>query len=475
MTQVAGMVLAALMTLGAGDAVLAVLHHGRRRAGLERLAFAFLLGTGVVSLLEFWASFLVRGSGLVWLTGGGILLLVILSRRPFMWLRWLSNHARAMAGPRQMVASTWTTGLAWGTLALEVVRNVVASFGSPLGWDGLVDWAFKANVVFLSGGIPASYFMDLSREWSHLDYPWLIPLNEAWVYFLTGGMNDKAIKLLFASFDTALLLLVFFAGRRWLSAEASFVITALFALVPALDSWAMTGYADVPLAALWLAAAICFCDWLQSSRAADLLLSGIFAALAAWTKNEGLVLLAFQSAAVAAVVLQRRNQRLLAQAAAYAAACAVVIGPWLALRQHYHLPNSDFLAVTLANTLDHLDRLPLVAVMTLQELTNVQDWGLLWLVFCFTLSLLWRREDRPLNAYLALSVSVPLLALLGSYLYSQYVPVADHIGLSVPRLLLQQAPIAALVISRGFREEIEASIQWLRVLFNSPRQHMAAS
>jgi hypothetical protein len=52
-----------------------------------------------------------------------------------------------------------------------------------LGWDGLHIWEFKARLAFDNGGtVPAAYFRDVSRMWSHVDYPQYLPLTETWVY-----------------------------------------------------------------------------------------------------------------------------------------------------------------------------------------------------------------------------------------------------------------------------------------------------
>src|SRR5205814_4482177 len=99
------------------------------------------------------------------------------------WLVFFTRGPGAVA-PSSTAGGRWLKAAGWLFFSAEGARNVISSLGSPLGWDGTVDWGFKARLAFLNGGLPPSYFTDLSREWSHLGYPWLVPMNEAWIYLL---------------------------------------------------------------------------------------------------------------------------------------------------------------------------------------------------------------------------------------------------------------------------------------------------
>jgi hypothetical protein len=65
----------------------------------------------------------------------------------------------------------------------------------PLGWDGLTIWDMKAQIAFANDGwLPAEYFRDSTRSWSHVHYPLYWPYAETWLYLCLGRVDQTLVR-----------------------------------------------------------------------------------------------------------------------------------------------------------------------------------------------------------------------------------------------------------------------------------------
>src|SRR5262249_37475285 len=69
-----------------------------------------------------------------------------------------------------------------------------SSSRSPTGTSAI--WALKAKILLHEPASSSSYFSDLSRAYSHLDYPLLWPLAIAWAWTAVGEADLTAVKVL---------------------------------------------------------------------------------------------------------------------------------------------------------------------------------------------------------------------------------------------------------------------------------------
>jgi 4-amino-4-deoxy-L-arabinose transferase-like glycosyltransferase len=254
---------------------------------------------------------------------------------------------------------------------------------SQVGWDGLFVWGIKARYFFSFGGVPEAFFADPSREWSHLDYPFLVPLSEALLYRAAGRADERLALLLAAAFVLCLLLLIHDLARAWRGPELALVACLVLLTVPATWILAGQGLADLPLAAFLLGGGGLASRWFEDrGRVRDLLLAGLLLTLAVWVKREGLVVWASAAAAVALWSLRaslRRRRLVWAPALAYVAP-AVVLVPWLVEVSRHHLVDRSYARFGIAWITHHADRVPAVMQALETELATFASWGLLWLL-----------------------------------------------------------------------------------------------
>ena len=276
-----------------------------------RVSIGLGLGVGVCSYLSF-ALQVLNISGTLAIACLEALLsvgLFVAYRR-----RRRANIRDFLVSLRRLLSSKLRAGL-YGALAVAlsggaVVANLLARQAQFGGWDAWTIWNMRARFIFRAGEdwVTSTFASDLA--WSHPDYPLLIPMFivRGWRYL---GVESQVVPIwvsgTFIAATTALLV----CGSGLLSTREKGAIAGLLALgTPFFLVHGMSQYADVALSFFLLAAVTLSCLGLRTPGKAGLgfwVLAGCSAALAAWTKNEGIVaaMAVFTSATV--LCLKRSN------------------------------------------------------------------------------------------------------------------------------------------------------------------------
>jgi hypothetical protein len=221
---------------------------------------------------------------------------------------------------RLVVATTTLGFLAMAALAVSSIWARWAA--SPHGtWDAIGIWNLRARAI-ARGAPDWAAIVSPALDWSHPDYPLLLPVTIARLWAYAGSESTAipaVVATLFVAATAATVVISVSRLRGWVAG-----LLAGTALLAARTYVAQSSClcADVPLGFFALAAVSCAALALRQSDAALLVLAGGAAALAAWTKNEGLVLLALLGLFVAAVT---RSPRALARVTLGAAVPMVAI------------------------------------------------------------------------------------------------------------------------------------------------------
>jgi hypothetical protein len=389
-----------IVVVGAMCAVL--LDPGASRP--RTLGLSFLLGTGVVSmnlmLLPTWSPVVVSGVLLVLTVVVGLL-----------------------GGWRFRASGGWSP-VDIATLLLVAAHAFAATLGPVWEWDFWAIWGLKARVFFEHRGIDWVFLQSRLNDFSHPDYPLLLPLQYTFVALHGDAWSDRWMGILTTAFGVALILIARDLLGRELSrhwAASGTVVVASAALSP----W--IGMAEAPMIA-YGAAGLLFL------RAGNMPAGAALLGLAAFTKNEGLALIA---AAAAALVLVGRRRDVLRLWPA-----VVIAAPWLVLRMIHALPTDLAQGAVLERV--SLARMgEMVAEMA--RVAPLQPW--LWVAMGVAFAVLvreWRRE-----AFLLIAVAVQLLFYAGAYLVTPK-EVRWHVRSSWQRLLQHGAvplAFAALAIT----------------------------
>lgn len=403
----------------------------------ERLGIAYVLGTGAAAVL--WAllmplygivSPLVLISAIAWGIAGFAIGPVA------------SGFSRTVAPVGSGVSRTrgpWAIGL---TLLLVVELGVLtlASLQSGLGFDAVFNFEVKARIAFehpTRGQIPLAFFSDESRVWSHPRYPLLVPFAEYWVYGWLGRIDQFFVKIIFPLFYASLVCVMAGTIRRLRGTVAALAAVSAMGTLPAITviPGAISGYAEIPLAAAIAAAVGCTLLALSTGYPQMFWLAGALSAVAAWTKVEGGIL-AMCLAAAALRVAGRKALPLLVMP-------LTIVVLWTLFQQVYGLPEKDFPSLSPHVAIANLDRVPTIVRGVARELVTPGHWGLLWPAFALLCALALRaRAWRDADLITAAVVVLPLCLYPVTYLFSGWEDVEGHVRTSFVRLLVPLVPMA---------------------------------
>ncbi len=177
-------------------------------------------------------------------------------------------------------------------------------------WDAWLIWNMHARFLARAGEMWQGVFL-LPMDWSHWDYPLLLPLAivRGWKY--TGGESiyvPAAFAFLFAMLTAGLLL---FAVARLKNLAGGLAAAMLLIATPFFILMGISQFADVPFSFFVLATvASLFSSCTDAKgRHAPLIVAGISAGLAAWTKNEGILFFAVAGSVLFFSTVLRQNWR----------------------------------------------------------------------------------------------------------------------------------------------------------------------
>ena len=405
---------------------------------IECVCLSWLLGCGIVSLLLWAWGGLCSGLLLQAVVTAACLLCAIVGWRA-------KRHAGVKFHlPRPATITEWILA---GIIAIEVAILIFVAFKHTLGWDGLLNWEIKARYAFLNGGtIPASYYSNPGRAFSHPEYPLGIPFTELWLYLWMGEPNQFWVKIIFPLFYAACapllaLLVTRLSGNR----AIGLLSAALLPFVPSISAspgGIVVGYVDIPLSAFYLAALGYLLLWFKTTDDRFLMVFAAGSALLTWIKSEGIILWGMIVLIGFGLSFAKRR---LAQFSMSVVPGFLVIVIWRIYLRAVHLwPHSEF-GVSFSALRENIGRLRDIAGILFAELSSTVHWSIFWLIAA--VAVIYLCASRQLERIaLACAVVVPVILYSSIYVFSTWPSYSAHMTSSVPRLLLHVMPAGWLAI-----------------------------
>jgi hypothetical protein len=409
-------------------------------AGAGYLAGAFVLTVWmrVLSLAGIRFGLLAVAAPLAILT---VVLFVLAWRRhggalPAAW----RSALRELVLPSQLAGAArivWWTLVAWIALRFVLLGVEVAS--RPLyPWDAWTQWATKARVWFELGYLApfarvnewlaangAAYF-DASPE-----YPPTMPLLQVYACLWLGRWDDTLMNWPWWQVAVALSFAVY-GGLRSLGAPALAALTGAF-LVASLPlanvHVALAGYADLPMAAWYTAAALAFLRWTRHRDARDAALALLLAIACTQIKNPGWFWAATLVPGIVVAVMPRRGMRVAAIGFAAVAVALVVFARF---------------KFTVFNYQVNLTFQPAWGDLA-QSYFLLGNWNLLWYGALAAALLAWRQLLSPALAPLTMVVAGGLMFLFFVFAFTTAsIFITDQT--TVNRATLHVAPLVVVFI-----------------------------
>jgi hypothetical protein len=326
-------------------------------------------------------------------------------------------------------------------ITLNCLTAVInAASRPPVFYDSMAMWSFKAKALFYHQQIdfnPDSYYY--LGGGGHLDYPWGVPLAEFWLYSIIGNDNDLPANFIFVAYFFSLLGAIFYFFRRYVSAVYAWIGVFLASSLPLLFFHSSNAYADLPLAFYVLVAAASGMAYWRRGKKIDLIISAVFWAAAAWTKDTAWFFI-LPVLAINLVIASREKK--FKDFLTHGLCLLLLIAPWLAFVCIYGRGVDN-----LAGFGWHPEVLP----SFLAALFRGGSWNIFWYIVFFVLIISWRKikNDQTLAAGWLLA-GLFLAAIVVYYLFTgQYVYAVNQTATS--RNLIALAPFCLFlaVISAG--------------------------
>lgn len=363
--------------------------------------------------------------------------------------------------PRSPDVFMWVAG---ALIVLGVAAAAATLVTRGALWDGWVIWQLKARAFHHDGDM--RILRDAAYAVSHPEYPILVPLHTWWLYEHIGTSAEKVAQVGGLLFYLDLLGLMYGLARLALSSVGGIVACALAAAQPLAIVHAVSGYADVPFAAMMLGAVGC----LTAKRPVAVswrvgLAAGAFLGGAMLCKSEGGLLLVVVAAIATARYVSSvfrsgkwadETRRLAVEASIACVVAVALSSPWFMLRSRYgavsDLATGRYAVVDALGPTDSgapprgtPRRAALIAGTMLRQAAHVGPWmpawGLVWLLPMLALIRgSWRRQ--PAGLILGVLI-LQGMAYAAAYMLTPH-PVRWHLSTSLDRLMLHLAPLALL-------------------------------
>jgi hypothetical protein len=350
--------------------------------------------------------------------------------------------------------------IAAGAIVIGAMLLAHTLVALPYGWwDGWSIWNLRA--AFLS--VPDDHWRDgftSTLAWSHPDYPLLVPASVARLW-QAGEPTSAFAPRLFAVAVVASSAMVLAGSVARHAGVIAMSLALSLLLIPSYVYWGASQTADVPLG-LYVLVAVAALAGSRTER--RYLIAGLAAGLAAWTKNEG-VLVAAVLAGIVAVMVYRSGGGVRPLSRFGVGLSAGVLA--LLLFTSAVAPPSDLLQQMLtqqplAKAAD-IDRHIFVARYMLGESLTWGNWLFVppsvLLAGCVVIAgFRWREVPGQVGIGVAM-VGVMLAGYYWVYVLSPY-DLQWHLDTSWPRLIAQVWPTivwAAVIAAFSSRKPSEAS------------------
>lgn len=368
------------------------------------------------------------------------------------------------ADARVMQYDPWSARVILASFAvaasIALVAFIVLSIRAPEGgFDAWDHFAIKARFLLLGGEQWKRAFLPVLNDYP--DYPFLLPgtLARFWMYL---GRETALVQILVAmlfTFATAGLLV---SSLSLLRDRQQALLTGLVLLgTPFFVTHAATQYPDVPIGYFFLSVLVLLS--LARARHSDpglIALAGVFASLAAWTKNEGMVFALAVFFIQAFIVLVREGaQECRRQSVAFAAGALpiLIVLAWYKL----HMAPSNYLVGHQGGIADVIHRLTTrsryieTGKAFFQALLLTPGFGK-WVLNLIPLMLLYgavvgsnAERRHATSALVGASVicimGITYFAVLVDVPFNPILSFQDYLVYSLDRLLIQLLPSAVFV------------------------------
>jgi hypothetical protein len=317
-------------------------------------------------------------------------------------------------------------------------------------WDSWAIWTFRARFIFRSGAQWRDAFSSVIG-YSHPDYPLLLPasIDRLWTYLQHEALLVPTMLGFFFMWCTVGLAMSSVAMLR--SKSQALLVGAVLVTTPFFVKHAVSGYAESPLMFFFLATTVLLI--MSESTPQMLVLAGLTAGLAAWTKNEGLLFLVSCGTSLTAMVFFARGwAACIRTVSLFAAGVFPVLAVIILFKSQVHVGNwlfePDPGGGTVLERIATLGRYSMISRYYLGEISGFGEWQISMVpVLGIYYLLLGRLRGVKQKPGLLTAMGTLAGTLVGSFLVFVITPseLQWQLTNSLNRIFLQLWPAAVVV------------------------------
>lgn len=317
-------------------------------------------------------------------------------------------------------------------------------------WDAWGQHGYKAKILFLDKVFPSSIWI-YPVNLPNIGYPLLISYLGSYIYLFIGKIYEPFFKLFDALFLPCLLIATYGFLKKQLNKTASFLFLVFLTTVPFLNMHVASGYLDFIIAFYFAISFIYLFNYLKEGNEGYLLFSAILIGISMWIKNEGLafwisVILSLSCLAIFKKAVLKFKHFFIITILPF-----LIYLPWCIIRTVLKMKVKYLINLDTKQILYGIPyRFACLAKVFIGEITNLQKWNIVWVLFFISVSLLLLRKFRTKESILlALIILFQFVFYCGICIIwpAGKEEILMRYSTSVDRLLLHFVPLVFMFIA----------------------------
>lgn len=312
--------------------------------------------------------------------------------------------------------------------------------------DAIAIWNLRARYLYYAG-LDWDVTFSSVLEFSHLDYPLLIPLNVARSWEVLGQYTPITPAIIATFYTIGTVTLLFYITQKISGRTIAFLSLIALLVLPNYIRWGAGQMADIPLAFYILLSVtlVIIGDDTKYENATILYLLGLALGCASWVKNEGLLfVLAFCIVSLLFLKSHLTIKRWLQ--------IAITFAPFLIVNIIFKSSidvSNDLVSGQGVETLNRIaDLSRYITIVTAYFTIGLPYLILLVLIIVYAVKILKFKTTKP-SPFLTTLFILVLSGYFAVFLTTPN-PLEWHLETALERLLMQIYPLAILIVASMF-------------------------
>lgn len=295
-------------------------------------------------------------------------------------------------------------------------------------WDAWANWLLQAKVFFVEGRI-----LPDTLEYMDSEYPLTINLLGTFIYIILAQVDDTSVLLTSSAFYVFLAILFFAVLKERFSMHYALLFTMLLVATQNFvrhGGRMEAGLADLPLGYCSFICVVLLFKYMRTKSRKPLLLLNVFLSITALIKFEGLPISIFITLCTLSNIYTNKLYRHLPIMLLW----LLPFLAWKVDRRISHLTETYFFIshrfeIAMSKSINAFTG-------TIKELINIKSWGILWIVYFYSLLMYGIKENKELAI-----LNFIILCQLVLYLVIYNTTAGNNPESSIQRLLMHIAPM----------------------------------